>query len=1011
LITKHQITPSNLASLCIRSFLIILVGNLLLISPSFGQSNQIKRLDISPNDLAWHFTLLSDGFYWYGNSSGLYRFDGQQASRLIIKDYNSTIEHDQYVASKIYPDTAGSYWFTTYQALHSLNPLTGKFQTFRIEFNDIEVDVNYMAFHFDEERQEILLRADTSIFAFDTHRHNYRLLKAKTTGNSFHSLAEENSTLFFAAPWWNADGIESFRYTKGAITDFRKINIPIMVKSIVAYTVDSLILATPDGLQLLTAPLSGNKQKLELSLSGTSFHVAKDAKDGSIYVSMGSKGVFKYRPSSNSVTGHWSQEVGLSGKEALNLAPDGKGNVFISYLTGGVDVILAKGARISYAPLDDNSTISDIAPLKNGSIFCLSNDGRQYLKNSFEEIVSRVGKEKSTGIIKGIIGISSNGNICVHGESKLATLSSTGTILKKQKTENSIYRGVIVFSDGEKLMLSNKGILSVKKDSLPNFLSIAPHGPNDYFSYLIKLSDDRFLASYRQVALWDFKRTEKGWEIVDKTPIPGETQTAVLYDNELFLGTSAGLFLLDQDSLSSAFNPTTTIGNLWVNALHTDNKGRLWLGTEQGLFCYYPKTGDHLYFSQADGIPDDWFIRANVIADGDSFTMATKTGLVTIDTRLADEMTSNNKIYLSDIWINGIRKTDHSLYDPQPLDLDYQHNSVSFLPGMIELSSSLLSGFRYRLRGLEEEFTHSKAGEVVRYPSIPPGSYSFEFVGVDKNGRTTKPIILPVTISPPFYQTWWFWVLCGAGLATSIYLFNRRAVEKEITRQQAIQKEEARKADEKLARHQAVVTEQRRIMRELHDDLGGTLGSLFYTLDGYLLDKESGLPVSPDLELLKNTSSDAMKKLQKVMKNNAVKDVPLPIFIRTLMEQARATARSYQLEWKVEKDDFFPEVLLKGQQVHNALLIVKEALQNIRKHAEATSFTLGLQLEGEASDTLSITLKDNGVGLKERPTAPRSDGSGNGLQNMQRRAEDLDGTLTLSTPPEGGTILQLRFPL
>jgi signal transduction histidine kinase len=261
------------------------------------------------------------------------------------------------------------------------------------------------------------------------------------------------------------------------------------------------------------------------------------------------------------------------------------------------------------------------------------------------------------------------------------------------------------------------------------------------------------------------------------------------------------------------------------------------------------------------------------------------------------------------------------------------------------------------------------------------------------------------------------------------YTLNRRAIQKEtarqqaiqkeearkadeeLARQQAIQKEEARKADEKLARHQAVVSEQRRIMMELHDDLGGTLGSLFYTLDGYLLDQESGLPVSPDLELLKNTSNDAMKQLREVMRNNVARELPLPIFVRTLTEQARALAQASRLEWKLERDDVFPEVQLSGQKVHNALLIVKEALQNIRKHAAAKSFLLKVHLEGEYSDAMSVTLSDDGIGMKENNGGQRIDGSGNGLLNMQGRAEDLGGTLTISNPPEGGTTLRLLFPL
>ncbi|WP_175489347.1 ATP-binding protein [Neolewinella agarilytica] len=640
-------------------------------------------------------------------------------------------------------------------------------------------------------------------------------------------------------------------------------------------------------------------------------------------------------------------------------------------------------------------------------ILCFTNDGKTYRKTSGD----KDSDEKLIGVfpnlIKSKVATYPNGSCIVQGTNGIATFDKEGILTNIQKTPTNIYLGVLAFDDQETLILSNQGIQTWQGDSLTSLPGI-PFGDTDFFTSLIKLTPNRFVASYRQIELWDISRTPTGWKVDSKIPMPGETNTAILRNDTLFAGTSAGLLTIVNDSIVATFNPEP-LGNLWVNAIHEDDRGRLWLGTEQGLVCYFPSSGNYQYYGEADGLPDSWFIRANVIDRDSAFIMATKTGLVTVNTSLADDTLSDNKIYLSDIWINGIRDETHSLYDPQPLDLDYQHNSVSFLPGMIELGPSELSGFKHRLVGLQEDYTYGKSGEVVRYPSIPPGNYTFEFVGVDKNGRSTLPFTLQVRISPPFYQTWWFWLLCGAGVFSGFYYFNRRAVRRETERQQAIQKEQARQAAETLARHQAVVSEQRRIMMELHDDLGGTLGSLFYKLDGYLLDQESGLEINPDFEQLKNTSGEAMKKLREVMKSNVAKELPLPVFARKLVDMARASAQSARLEWTLERDDAFPEIELSSQQVHNALLIFKEALQNIRKHAKATSFSLRLHLDPD--NTFLISLTDDGIGMPSAAAAERHDGTGNGLHNMRRRAADLQGTLSITSPPAGGTVLQLHFPL
>lgn len=995
-----------------RCFLTILI-NLICFTVLLGQatySNRIFHTTIPPKDLTQCITQTPDGFYWFGNSSGLYRFDGQQSTHFVVNDPASKIQHDQFVSSKIFPDKRNIYWFTTYQALHALDPLTGKFSTFKVALNGREIDSGYVIFFFDAHREEILLKADTSLFAFDTRSHAPRLLLEHTDANEIYELQEGAVPKFYGAPWWNADGMEYFEYTSGAITNFTPLDLPVMVKHAAPYTSDSIFLATPAGLQLLTNATSIKDRNLETLIPGNARYVAISPDKKTVFVSISGQGIYAYDTKTNQVTANWNTTTDLSSDDARILTPDAKGNLFVSHLIEGVDVIAAEIKGAKFTESSGSSPLRDITTLRNGAILGIDEAGNLFTLDSLKE--SRwqsIPNASSTPAIQiARLGRAHDGSIHIHGKNGFASLDADGTSTYFSALPTSIYHGVLAFENSEVLVVNENGIFSIDKDQGLTEVSGLPNGPDNFFTNFIKLTEDRFLACYRQIELWDVVRDGKSWKVQFKNSLPGELQSAIKANELIYLGTSTGLFTYANDSISLVFNPTSTIGNLWINALHLDKKKRLWLGTEQGLFCYYPETGAHLYFSEADGLADDWFIRANVIADDSTFTMATKTGLVTIDTRLADASTSANKIYLSDVWINGIRKTDHSLYAPLPLDLDFQHNAVSFLPGMIELSSSSLSGFRYRLRGLEEAYTYSKAGEVIRYPSVPPGNYVFEFVGVDKNGRSTEPFTLPVTISPPFYQTWWFWTICGASLLALFYALNRRAVRQETARQQAIQKEEARKADEKLARHQAVVSEQRRIMMELHDDLGGTLGSLFYTLDGYLLDQESGLPVAPDLELLKNTSSDAMKKLREVMKNNVAREMPLPVFVRTLTELARATAMSSRLNWKLVKDDHFPEWQLNGQQVHNTLLIVKEALQNIRKHAKATSFIFKLHLE---ASSLAITLADNGVGIKTAETDQRTDGTGNGLANMQRRADDLGGTLTITSPPDGGTRLELRFPL
>ena len=91
--------------------------------------------------------------------------------------------------------------------------------------------------------------------------------------------------------------------------------------------------------------------------------------------------------------------------------------------------------------------------------------------------------------------------------------------------------------------------------------------------------------------------------------------------------------------------------------------------------------------------------------------------------------------------------------------------------------------------------------------------------------------------------------------------------------------------------------------------------------------------------------------------------------------------------------------------LEHVLTTIREALTNVGKHAHATQASVSMEVDG-ASCILTIT--DDGIGLTD---APASAGGGLGLPNLRRRAEKLHGTLSVDSPPGGGTVLTWKVPI
>ncbi len=100
------------------------------------------------------------------------------------------------------------------------------------------------------------------------------------------------------------------------------------------------------------------------------------------------------------------------------------------------------------------------------------------------------------------------------------------------------------------------------------------------------------------------------------------------------------------------------------------------------------------------------------------------------------------------------------------------------------------------------------------------------------------------------------------------------------------------------------------------------------------------------------------------------------------------------------------DVLTDGQRTV-ALRVTQEALQNVRKHAAATTVSVTTQL-GE-DDCWSLEVRDDGRGFDIGAVAAR--GRRNfGLQFMRERAELIGARFDVRSRPDGGTVVRLAIP-
>jgi NarL family two-component system sensor histidine kinase LiaS len=93
---------------------------------------------------------------------------------------------------------------------------------------------------------------------------------------------------------------------------------------------------------------------------------------------------------------------------------------------------------------------------------------------------------------------------------------------------------------------------------------------------------------------------------------------------------------------------------------------------------------------------------------------------------------------------------------------------------------------------------------------------------------------------------------------------------------------------------------------------------------------------------------------------------------------------------------------LSPEQEGQLYKIAQEALNNVIKHANATTVTV--QLDGSDDTQFCLTIQDDGIGFAPKPDKPDA---GLGLRSMRERAQQIGGDLTIRSARGEGTTVQV----
>lgn len=301
-----------------------------------------------------------------------------------------------------------------------------------------------------------------------------------------------------------------------------------------------------------------------------------------------------------------------------------------------------------------------------------------------------------------------------------------------------------------------------------------------------------------------------------------------------------------------------------------------------------------------------------------------------------------------------------------------------------------------RLKGVDSGWSAPARTGRRDYAALPPGRHAFEVRSITGETDREFPVsTLPVPVPTPWWRRPVAWAALGAAVAGGA-----AAIGRELARRRS------RRVIAALEWQRAMDHERARIARDIHDSLGAGLTRMAMMSD---LARMSSTPQSclPDrLDAIYRSARSLARSVDEIVWAVNPRNDTVSRFLSYVVNDVEEFVHAGDLSLRLDVPDGPPdERPLPTHVRHHLCLAIREALQNVLRHADARHVDFAIRIDEAAID---VSIRDDGVGfVVGRPAAAGQDG----LANMRHRVGEIGGRVDVASAAGSGTTVAFHVPL
>ena len=475
-----------------------------------------------------------------------------------------------------------------------------------------------------------------------------------------------------------------------------------------------------------------------------------------------------------------------------------------------------------------------------------------------------------------------------------------------------------------------------------------------------------------------------------------------------------------------------------IVSIEEDKSGNLWLGTISGLVkLYVAAVGNDFstrIYTSADGLQDNFIVNSSCSRNGELFFGGHKgynsffpdkmeipsqeTNFLITDIKIFNHSFSNLPVELQQK-ISPVMPTYTS-----KIELPHKYNNFSIEFAALTYKNPELNRYAYRLQNFDRDWQYTDADRrFAYYNNLPSGTYTFQLKATNENGEWSGYVReLTVVVLPPFWATWWaylLYVIIVSVIGVSIY----RTAKNRILLRNALRLREIEKAKAEELNHAKL-----QFFTNITHELLTPLTIISATVD----ELKTQAPSHNDLYTVMNSNIQRLiRLLQQILEFRKAEtgNLKLRVSPGDIAAFVKNAAESFQPLVKKRKIHFSflcdPESMIGYFDMDKLDKILYNLLSNAAKYNKEDGFIqVSLSYDETDKDFILLKIKDNGKGIskeKQKNLFKRfyegdyrkfnTIGTGIGLSLTKDLVELHGGTISVESEVDHGTEFMVRIPI